>query len=88
MAEEPTKVPVYLQVQRFLEDLIDSADYGPGDHIPSERALADQLKVNRLTLRKAIDRLVSSGTAPMERGCPYQDCFGLIRPAASPGSFS
>jgi len=61
MAEEPTKVPVYLQVQRFLEDLIDGADYGPGDHIPSERALADQLKVNRLTLRKAIDRLVASG---------------------------
>lgn len=61
MVEKSTKLPVYVQVQRFIEELIDSADYGPGDHIPSERALADQLNVNRLTVRKAIDRLVSGG---------------------------
>ncbi|MBE0578780.1 GntR family transcriptional regulator [Devosia sp.] len=61
MIEKQSKVPVYLQVQRFIEDLIEGADYGPGDHIPSERALADQLDVNRLTVRKAIDRLVSHG---------------------------
>ena len=54
-------VSVYLQVQRFIEDLIDSANLGPGDHIPSERVLAEQLNVNRLTVRKAIDRLVASG---------------------------
>ncbi|MCB9993521.1 MAG: GntR family transcriptional regulator [Hyphomicrobiaceae bacterium] len=61
MARKPEKLPVYLQVQRFVEELIDSADYGPGDHIPSERALAEQLNVNRLTVRKAIDRIVSEG---------------------------
>jgi len=61
MVEKQSGVPVYVQVQRFIEEMIDSADYGPGDHIPSERALADQLKVNRLTIRKAIDRLVSEG---------------------------
>jgi len=61
MVEKPSKIPVYLQVQRFIEEIIDGADHGPGDHIPSERALADQLSVNRLTVRKAIDRLVSSG---------------------------
>ncbi|MER9947304.1 GntR family transcriptional regulator [Mesorhizobium sp. M0047] len=61
MIEKQSKIPVYLQVQRFIEELIEGADYGPGDHIPSERALADQLDVNRLTVRKAIDRLVSYG---------------------------
>jgi GntR family transcriptional regulator len=61
MVEKHSRVPVYLQVQRFIEELIDSVDCGPGDYIPSERALADQLKVNRLTVRKAIDRLVSGG---------------------------
>jgi DNA-binding GntR family transcriptional regulator len=59
--EKPSKIPVYLQVQRFVEEIIDGADHGPGDHIPSERALADQLNVNRLTVRKAIDRLVACG---------------------------
>ncbi|CUX65704.1 putative transcriptional regulator, GntR [Agrobacterium tumefaciens str. Kerr 14] len=61
MVEKNSNVPVYLQLQRTIEEMIDSADYGPGDHIPSERALADQFNVNRLTVRKAIDRLVSSG---------------------------
>jgi GntR family transcriptional regulator len=61
MIEKPSKIPIYLQVQRFIEEIIDSADHGPGDHIPSERALADQLSVNRLTVRKAIDRLVAGG---------------------------
>ena len=61
MVERPSKIPVYLQVQRHIEEIIDSADRGPGDHIPSERALADQLSVNRLTVRKAIDRLVACG---------------------------
>ncbi len=61
MVEKQSGVPVYLQVQRFIETLIDGADFSPGDHIPSERALADQLNVNRLTVRKAIDRLVIDG---------------------------
>jgi GntR family transcriptional regulator len=61
MVKKQSKVPVYLQIQRVIEELIDSADYGPGDHIPSERGLAEQLKVNRLTVRKAIDRLVMAG---------------------------
>jgi GntR family transcriptional regulator len=61
VVEKHSKVPFYLQIQHVIEELIDGQDYGPGDHIPSERALADQLKANRLTVRKAIDRLVSAG---------------------------
>ena len=61
MTDKQSRVPVYLQAQQFIEELIDGADYGPGDHIPSERALAEQLKINRMTVRKAIDRLVLAG---------------------------
>lgn len=50
--------PIYVEVQDFLLDLINGPDYGPGDRIPSERALADTLGINRMTVRKAIDRLV------------------------------
>lgn len=50
--------PIYVEVQDYVLDLINGPDYGPGDRIPSERALADTLGFNRMTVRKAIDRLV------------------------------
>ncbi|WP_173046094.1 GntR family transcriptional regulator [Bosea sp. ANAM02] len=50
--------PIYVEVQDYLLDLIGGPDYGPGDRIPSERTLADALGINRMTVRKAIDRLV------------------------------
>ncbi len=50
--------PIYVEVQDYLLDLVGGSDYGPGDRIPSERALADTLGINRMTVRKAIDRLV------------------------------
>lgn len=50
--------PIYVEVQDYLLELINGPDYGPGDRIPSERTLADALGINRMTVRKAIDRLV------------------------------
>jgi GntR family transcriptional regulator len=50
--------PIYVEAQDYILDLIGGPDYGPGDRIPSERTLADTLGINRMTVRKAIDRLV------------------------------
>lgn len=50
--------PLYEQVQDHVLNLISGPDYAPGDRVPSERMLAEQLGVNRMTVRKAIDRLV------------------------------
>lgn len=50
--------PIYVEVQDYLLDLINGPDYGPGDRIPSERTLAETLGINRMTVRKAIDKLV------------------------------
>ena len=57
---EPVKraKPIYVEVQDYLLDLISGPDYGPGERVPSERALADTLGINRMTVRKAIDKLV------------------------------
>jgi GntR family transcriptional regulator len=57
---EPAKraKPIYVEVQDYLLDLVAGPDYGPGDRVPSERALADTLGINRMTVRKAIDKLV------------------------------
>ncbi|MFC0408535.1 GntR family transcriptional regulator [Roseomonas elaeocarpi] len=54
-------LPVYRAIQEHLRALIAGPDYGPGDRVPSERALAEQLGANRMTVRKAIDGLVAQG---------------------------
>jgi GntR family transcriptional regulator len=54
-------LPAYRAIQQFIQDMIEGPDYGPGDRIPSERALAEQLGKNRMTVRKAIDGLVAKG---------------------------
>jgi GntR family transcriptional regulator len=58
---ESDAVPAYKQIQKYLQELIAGPDYGPGDRIPSERALAEQLGRNRMTVRKAVEGLVAQG---------------------------
>jgi len=50
-----------VQIQHRLQELIGGPEYSPGDRVPSERTLAEQLGVNRMTVRKAIDQLVQMG---------------------------
>ncbi|MBE9605636.1 GntR family transcriptional regulator [Acetobacteraceae bacterium H6797] len=57
----PRRVPVHLAIRQYIQDLIASPDYAPGDRVPSERALAEQLGANRMTVRKAIEGLVAAG---------------------------
>jgi GntR family transcriptional regulator len=52
---------IYLQVQHFVQELVGGGAYAPGDKIPSERMLAERLGASRMTVRKAIDRLVAVG---------------------------
>ncbi|MEJ1160616.1 GntR family transcriptional regulator [Prosthecomicrobium sp. N25] len=59
--EEGSRKPVYVQIQDYILDLISGPDFGPGDKVPSERTLAETLGVNRMTVRKAIDKLVERG---------------------------
>ena len=53
--------PVYLEIRQYIRDLIGRPDAAPGDRVPSERALAEQLGANRMTVRKAIEGLVVEG---------------------------
>lgn len=54
-------MPAYRQIQSYIQDLIAGPDYGPGERIPSERVLAEQLGRNRMTVRKAIEGLITLG---------------------------
>ncbi len=53
--------PVWIEIRRHVQELLATPGYGPGDYIPSERALSESLGANRMTVRKAIDSLVAAG---------------------------
>ena len=53
--------PVWITIHDYIVELINRPDYAPGDKVPSERALAEQLGANRMTVRKAIEKLVDRG---------------------------
>lgn len=53
--------PIYVRVQRELMDLLKEGDYEPGSKVPSERELSTQFGASRMTMRKAVDLLVTRG---------------------------
>ncbi|GJF27703.1 transcriptional regulator [Kitasatospora sp. NE20-6] len=63
-----TAGPAYkrTRVRDYLRDLVEARS--PGDPIPSERTLCEQLAVSRPTLRSAVDELVSTGLIVREHG--------------------
>jgi GntR family transcriptional regulator len=60
--------PLYLQVRNGLARLIRSGRIGHADALPSERALAEQLGISRVTTRKAINALASDGLIQRRQG--------------------
>ncbi len=64
--EDPA--PLYLQLQRVLRDAIQSRQLLQDDAIPAERDLAEDFDVSRITVRKAIDGLVTEGLLTRRRG--------------------
>ena len=64
--EDPT--PLYLQLQKGIRDAIAQRVVQAEAAIPTERDLADRLSISRITVRKAIDGLVSEGLLARRRG--------------------
>ena len=58
---ETSSLPLYQQLQRALREAIDKRVFGPDEALPAERQLATDLSISRITVRKAIDGLVSEG---------------------------
>ncbi len=52
-------VPKYLAIKRDILEKINQEIYKPDETIPSERELIEQYGVSRITVRKAVDELVS-----------------------------
>lgn len=63
--------PLYDKVYRELRSQIETGTLRPGDHLPSERAIAEQLGVSRITVRRALQELASDGLIEGRRVASY-----------------
>jgi GntR family transcriptional regulator len=62
------KGPLYLQVERRIEDLLLQGRYKAGDRIPPEAELVGSLGVSRVTVRAGLARLVERGLLERRQG--------------------
>jgi GntR family transcriptional regulator len=63
-----SNLPLYQQLQRALREAIDRRILESNDALPPERDLAEDFGVSRITVRKAIDGLVSEGLLVRRQG--------------------
>jgi len=68
MINKRSHIPVYMQIEEQLKKKIAEGIYKVGQVIPSERELALQYDVSRMTVRQAITNLVNDGLLYREKG--------------------
>jgi GntR family transcriptional regulator len=61
-------VPLYIQIEQDLRNLIDSGELAPLHKVPSEAELSKRFGVSRMTSRKSLDRLVAEGVLFRQAG--------------------
>ncbi|OCT13905.1 GntR family transcriptional regulator [Paenibacillus pectinilyticus] len=62
------KTPIYQQIADYMEHRISFGEFPPGSLLPSERKLADELRVNRSTVVAAYEELRSLGILVSSKG--------------------
>ncbi len=62
------EVPLYERVRQAIKSSIDDGTYAAGERLPSESRLAEELGVNRLTARRAIEELARAGVVESRQG--------------------
>ena len=63
-----SNLPLYQKLQRTIRKAIEARILSPDDALPAERELAADFKVSRITVRKALDGLVSDGLLVRRQG--------------------
>ena len=86
--DESSQLPLYQQLQRALREAIERRVLGPDDALPPERELAADFNVSRITVRKAIDGLVSEGVLMRRQGSGTFVCARVEKNFSKLTSFS
>ena len=60
--------PIYIKIERYLKELIDSGEIKQGELLPSENKLCEKFNVTRMTVRSAFNNLVKEGYISRKRG--------------------
>lgn len=60
--------PIYVRIAEEIRDRIDGAELIPGERLQSERELADEYGVARMTIRDALEILSAEGLLERKRG--------------------
>lgn len=66
LVERP--LPIARQVTNIIGERIRGQDYSPGERLPSENDLADELGVSRATVRTALEKLAGEGLVLRKQG--------------------
>src|SRR5215467_13995952 len=61
-------LPRYYQLKEIMRERVQSNEWKPGEHIPSERELSETYGISRMTTRQAITDLVNEGVFYREQG--------------------
>lgn len=80
MTSTPVRQRVTDRVETEIEDMVRKSGLKPGDRLPSERALSQQLDASRTSLREAIGRLAARGVVEIRKsglvvGQPLPDAW-------------
>ncbi len=62
------KAPLYMAVKTGLYDILNDDKYTPGQWLPSEMQLAEQLGVSRMTVRQALAEIEAEGFIRRSQG--------------------
>ena len=66
--DSPTFSPLYRQIKNLMLNALDSAEWRPGQAIPSEQELALRFNVSQGTVRKAIDEMAAENLLIRKQG--------------------
>ena len=66
--DKKSPIPVYYQLKNIILKKIKDGEFTEGSLIPSERDLGESLNISRMTVRQALNQLVSEGVLYREKG--------------------
>lgn len=83
-----SRAPAYLRLRRAIRRSVERGAVEPGHALPSERELARQLALSRVTVRKAIAGLVEDGLLTQRHGAGTFVAERIVKPLSKLTSFT